>query len=144
MQRFAAIALALYCIAMLACGTAARERYEMTTPRVTVAQPCSSEISGADGSEPLLFPLCVPSDAIRYDGDRPTVLVVDTRLGYLGEETVARAVAVTPIAGSGDVTALEPGCIGSGQLIIVTAEGDVEDGSPIRVAHSTRERNDAQ
>ena len=144
MQRFAAVALALYCIAMLVCGAAAHERYETTTPCVTVTQPCSSEISEADGSDPLLFPLCVPSDAIRYDSEHPTVLVVDTRPGYLGKETIARAVAVSPIADGGDVTALEPGCIGNGQLVIVTAEGDVEDGSPIRVITPTRERNDAQ
>ena len=144
MRRFAAIALALYCIAMLACGATARERYEARTPRVTVTRPCSSEISGADGSEPVLFPLCVPSDAIRYDEKRPTVLVVDTRSGYLGEETVARAVAVSPIAEAGDVTALEPGCIGSGQLVIVTAEGDVEDGSPVRISDSAREGGEAR
>lgn len=144
MQRFAAIALALYCIAMLVCGTVARERYETTTPRVTVTQPRSSEISAADGSEPVLFPLCVPSNVIRYDSGRPTVFVVDTRPGYLGEETVARAVAVSPIAKAGDVTALEPGCIGGGQLIIVTTEGDVEDGSPIRVVNPAQERNDGQ
>lgn len=80
------------------------------------------------------YNLCIPAEALHSDnnGTRFYVYVVDEREGILGTELCALARYVKVLDQNDKYAALEEGCIGKDEMVIIWSDKDFEDNSVIR------------
>ncbi|MGL5086501.1 MAG: biotin/lipoyl-binding protein [Clostridium sp.] len=76
--------------------------------------------------------LCVPLEALRYDGQKPFILVVNTAETVLGKEEVARVVEVEIVEKNSTLAGIKDGGVSSWDEIILSSNKEVKNGDRVR------------
>lgn len=76
--------------------------------------------------------LCVPLEALRYDGEKPFILVVNTAETVLGKEEVARKVNVEIAEKNSELAGLKDAGVSIRDEIVLSSNKEIKDGDRVR------------